>query len=700
MHQLREIVCVNSLPEPVSGTPLEETEVQDLAAREVSQTLSLRSLQTPGAVPGYQIEQCLGEGSFGSVWLARELRTGKKVAIKFYARGRGVDWSLLSREVEKLAVLYTSRNIVRLLDVAWDHDPPYFVMEYLENGSLAQRLERGRLPIEDAVRIARVMTQALIHAHGSGVLHCDLKPANVLFDAGGDARLCDFGQSRLSSERTPSLGTLFYMAPEQAVLDGVPDARWDVYALGALLYQMLTGSPPGRSPALESQLQRATSTEDRLATYRRLLLEIPPPQAHREIPGIDRRLIEIVDRCLERDPARRLANAQLVFDLLEQRDRARSRKQVVLLALFGPILFLIAMYWMADSATSRIVKTAEENLLQRALAGEVISARILAESVNQEILNRIEELEAEAVHPDVRQYITAATALAEPELVAICSEKAPGQEALVSVVQRLNAVREKSSKRHQDRSWFLTNAQGRQIYRNPVEGGTVGSHFHHRDYFHGQGRDFPESATIGSLMPRKVSGVSAAYQSSATGQFAIAIAVPVWDESHQQVLGVLGRSLHLTDLLNPWEDQLKGEARADQRFLALAQFVEIGEQGRKRLALLDHHWMTAANMAQRTEPPYIDETQASIIQRSETERTDRYHDPIGEFDPNYQGNWLAAWSRVQNTQWIAIVQERRDIALKPIDDLKNVFVRLGSIAIGVFSAMLLAFWLLLRRLSM
>ena len=235
----------------------DDTEVQDVAAKELSQSLSLRSLQTPGAIPGYQIEQCLGEGSFGSVWLARESRTGKKVAIKFYARGRGVDWSLLSREVEKLAVLYTARNIVRLLDVAWDHDPPYFVMEYLEKGSLAQLLERGPLPVDEAVRIAKSMGQALVHAHGSGVLHCDLKPANVLFDAGGEARLCDFGQSRLSSERTPALGTLFYMAPEQAVLDGVPDARWDVYALGALLYQMLTGHAPGRQDGTERVLRQA-----------------------------------------------------------------------------------------------------------------------------------------------------------------------------------------------------------------------------------------------------------------------------------------------------------------------------------------------------------------------------------------------------------------------------------------------------------
>jgi len=190
-----------------------ETLVQEEADFEQSSELSRRGEEAPASIPGYEILHCLGEGAFGSVWLAREQNTGRQVAIKFYTHRRGLDWSLLNREVEKLAVLYTSRHIVRLLEVGWDSEPPYFVMEYLQNGSLTSFLSEGPLPVQEAVRIAKSVLQALIHAHGSGILHCDLKPANVLLDANFEPRICDFGQSRLSDEQQPALGTLFYMAP-------------------------------------------------------------------------------------------------------------------------------------------------------------------------------------------------------------------------------------------------------------------------------------------------------------------------------------------------------------------------------------------------------------------------------------------------------------------------------------------------------
>src|SRR5688500_15059347 len=219
-----------------------------------AQERSLQRLRPPTQVPGYEPERFLGAGAYGEVWVAVDRNTGRRVAIKFYAHRGGLDWSLLSREVEKLAFLFADRYVVQLIDVAWEADPPYYIMEFLEQGSLEDRLETGAMPVGQAVAMFREIATGLAHSHGKGVLHCDLKPANVLLDQDFRPRLADFGQSRLSHEQTPALGTLFYMAPEQADLEAAPDVRWDVYALGALLHSMLTGQPPYRTAQAATEI--------------------------------------------------------------------------------------------------------------------------------------------------------------------------------------------------------------------------------------------------------------------------------------------------------------------------------------------------------------------------------------------------------------------------------------------------------------
>ena len=231
---------------------------------EAAEALSVERTRPPTVVPGYTSERFLGQGSFGEVWVARDDNTGRQVAVKFFAHRGGLDWSLLSREVEKLRFLFNNRYVVQLLEVGWDSKPPYYVMEYFEHGSLEQYLQDGPLPVASAVRIFQAVVQALAHSHEKGVLHCDLKPANILLDADWQPRLADFGQARMLSEQTPALGTLFFMAPEQADLDSPPDARADVYAAGAVLYQMLTGSAPHETEGLRAKFQETRDLRERL----------------------------------------------------------------------------------------------------------------------------------------------------------------------------------------------------------------------------------------------------------------------------------------------------------------------------------------------------------------------------------------------------------------------------------------------------
>src|SRR4029078_6520243 len=155
---------------------IDHTQQQSSEEQQRAQALSLNRSQPPAQVPGYEPRRFLGAGAYGEVWVALDRNTGRQVAIKFYAHRGGLDWSLLSREVEKLAFLSADRYVVRLLDFGWDAEPPYYVMEYVERGSLEELLKRrGKLSVNEAVDLFRDIAIGLVHAHGKGVLNCHIK---------------------------------------------------------------------------------------------------------------------------------------------------------------------------------------------------------------------------------------------------------------------------------------------------------------------------------------------------------------------------------------------------------------------------------------------------------------------------------------------------------------------------------------------
>src|ERR1051325_11118499 len=155
---------------PEQRSPIEFTQTQSPADEARSKDLSLARTKPPTEVPGYQVTRFLGAGAYGEVWAGQDRNTGRKVAIKFYHHRRGVDWSLLSREVEKLVFLSADRYVVQLLEVGWEAEPPYYVMEYVEQGSIDDLLRRhGTFTVAEAVEIFREIAVGLAHAHGKGV---------------------------------------------------------------------------------------------------------------------------------------------------------------------------------------------------------------------------------------------------------------------------------------------------------------------------------------------------------------------------------------------------------------------------------------------------------------------------------------------------------------------------------------------------
>jgi serine/threonine-protein kinase len=320
-------------------------------------------------IPGYEVEAVLGRGGMGIVYKARDLRLHRLVALKMLLAGAyagSAERERFVREAEAVAALRHA-NIVQVHG-AGDHDGrPYFTMEYLEGGSLAQMLSGTPQPPRQAATLLATLAEAVQVAHQGGIVHRDLKPANILLTADGTPKIADFGLARhFDGDQTLTLsgarvGTPSYMAPEQAIgkAHSIGPAT-DIYALGALLYEMLTGRPPFRG-------ETASETE------RQVIAEEPVPPT-RLSPKVPRELETICLKCLHKDPPRRYATAA---DLAE--DLHRFQRGEPIAARPAGLLERLAK-WMRRRPTQSAMLAASL-LLAVALVG--VSLWLVAQKAHQ-----------------------------------------------------------------------------------------------------------------------------------------------------------------------------------------------------------------------------------------------------------------------------------------------------------------------------
>jgi WD40 repeat protein/serine/threonine protein kinase len=314
----------------------DNTEQQPDSSQSASARLSMPKdvEQHPQApkIAGYVLVKTIGKGAFAEVWKAWQTRTHKWVAVKVFIQKTGVNWLFLQREVERLIRLDKHPHIVSLLDADLEGELPYYVMDYMEGGSLEQFVDpkRAVAPARAALWMEE-MAQALAYVHSKGMIHCDLKPANVLLDEEGHVRLADFGQSRIVTDSSSALGTLFYMAPEQAVTvrDGEPlqpDVRWDVFGLGATMWAIVTGRVPRGDEDARDALEAAPSLDARLAVYRGIVTARGLPDCRVANPEIDEDLSAIIDRCSDATSLRRYDGVPDVLSDLGARRENRPVK--------------------------------------------------------------------------------------------------------------------------------------------------------------------------------------------------------------------------------------------------------------------------------------------------------------------------------------------------------------------------------------
>ena len=334
----------------------------------------------------YRIERELGAGGMATVYLARDLKHDRDVAIKVVHPdlARALTGDRFLREIAITARL-NHPHILALLDsgVAGNGEFLYYVMPVATGESLRKRLEAGgALPVAEALRVAIDATDALVHAHAQGVVHRDIKPDNLLL-SGGHTLVVDFGiakavgESRNAEALTlegTSLGTPTYMAPEQAAGEGATDHRADLYALGAVLWEMLAGQP-----AFTGGWQKVVSEK--------LSKEAPSVAPH--CAAASPELVQLVARCLARDPADRPGSAE---ELLREL-RALAAPQAVatpgrrrsLLLVGGLALAAIAVLatlfvrdrrarWVHETALPTIARLVEADELDSAFALAALAA--------------------------------------------------------------------------------------------------------------------------------------------------------------------------------------------------------------------------------------------------------------------------------------------------------------------------------------
>ncbi len=632
----------------------------------------------------YELIRVLGQGGMGTVYEARLVGTSLRVALKVlqHAEAEGAEATRrLREEVENTASL-RHPNIVPIYHVGEHAGQPYYTMELIESGSLEQQLGHYRGQFAKAARLLATTARAVHHAHQRRILHRDLKPGNILLDADGEPHVADFGlATRLddagtTSDSGPPAGSLPWMAPETLRGEATLSTAIDVWALGVILYELLTGVRPfGGASARE---------------VRQAILHQEPPRPRAVNPSVPRDLDAVCRRCLHKDPDKRYESATALALELERwlRDepvRARRAGRAERMARWcrrnpglaiGSALLLVLLLASLEAALA-LTRDQEQKLRVAVCQNNAFAARHVASSV----LGRLEQL-------------------SEPVLAAVGDDdlrRACGQAKVAEAQAVLERhFQGRSRARLSFATVYLLDPEGklvalvdpdhpRQRQQAPASR-VLGVQFSSRDYFQGALRHRYERA------PRDRIHLSRVYRSQNDGLDKLAISCAVRPEGANKRPWVLAATI-TTDAT------LGVESLHDARHKAVlfaprdADPIQPGDLPPPAGYVILVH--PAFQSGEKSVPFPPDRPGPVSLPGEEPElrpasgpppfaSDDAYADPVAEHGhPEFSGRWLTGSARVGNTELIVLVQQRYEEAVAPYQTFIRRFLLIAGGLVGL-----------------
>jgi eukaryotic-like serine/threonine-protein kinase len=573
----------------------------------------------------YDVLEQIGQGGMGVVYLARQRGLGRVVALKLMLAGsRATEAEIKRFHTEaKAAATLKHPNVVAIHEVGEHHGQQYFSMDYIEGRSLAEVIRRTPLPAARAARYVKIIAEAIQYAHQQGILHRDLKPHNVLIDAQDEPRITDFGLARqidVESDLTISgavLGTPSYMPPEQAAgkRREIGPAS-DVYSLGAILYDLLTGRPPFRA-------------DTPLDTLRQVIdIEPAPPRLLN--PKVPRDLETICLKCLAKTPAQRYASAQELADdlgrfLRQEPIHARpissgerlwrwSRRQPALAGLLGALAVMFVLLGVAAVLFRFTV------LGMTAFADEYV---------------------IKAISSDLMRLTNAVALVSQDAGLPQLLQGRDSKELRAFLKARNNAINESGLKWMEGYpfdSWSLYDAKGVLLARWPETGESQEGLLRVEDRDHYQGAKSNAPAPYVSKVFRSRT------DPEDLDKFGISVAV----------MGRRGESADIVGFL------LATVTTSSTRTLGHegdnAYIVLVGPTDPSDPPELQKPWAIISHPAYNRATPAI--RLKSLPENLQVRSSGWYFDPAAKKHPSYAGLWLACRAHIPGTPFYVIVQGR------------------------------------------